>query len=210
MPFLKKIENQAGTIGIWKLSETSEKLLTEVQLADTEKIFYESIKNERRKKEFLAVRLLLKNLTGNQSEIEYEKSGRPRLKNSSKHISISHSAELAVFFISDKNGGIDVENTCRNIAPIAKRFLSKKELEDCENSANKQLTQTIYWSAKEAIFKCTREANIQFNSQIKLHPFEPKKSGNLFGELNIGHQNFKFDLGYFRIENNVIVYCVEL
>jgi phosphopantetheinyl transferase len=210
MPFLKKIENQAGTIGIWKLSETSEKLLSEVQLSETEKKFYESIKNERRRKEFLAVRLLLKNLTGNHSEIEYEKSGRPRLKNSSKHISISHSAELAVFFISDKNGGIDVENTCRNIAPIAKRFLSKKELEDCENSANKQLTQTIYWSAKEAIFKCTCEENIHFNNQIYIQPFDLNNEKNLYGELKIGEQLFTFDLGYFMVENNVIVYCVEL
>jgi phosphopantetheinyl transferase len=115
-----------------------------------------------------------------------------------------------VILISEKNAGIDVEITGRNIAPIAKRFLSKNELTECENSTDKQLAQTIHWCAKEAIFKCTREANIQFNSQIKLHPFELKKSGNLFGELNIGGQNFKFDLSYFRIENNVIVYCVEL
>lgn len=210
MPFFKQIENQAGTIGIWKISETSEKLLHEVQLSATERIFYESIKNERRRKEFLAVRLLLKDLTGNQSEIEYEKSGRPRLKNSQKNISISHSSELAVVFISDKNAGIDVENTCRNIAPIAKRFLSKKELEDCENSTNKQLTQTIYWSAKEAIFKCTCEENILFNKQIYVQPFDLNNEKNLLGELKIGEQLFTFDLGYFMVENNVIVYCVEL
>lgn len=210
MPFLKKIENSAGTIGIWKISEPSEKLFPGVQLSEKQKVFYESIKNERRRKEFLAIRVLQKELSGYHSEIAYEKSGRPFLKNSQKNISISHSSDLAVFFISEKTAGIDVENTDRNIAPLAKRFLSKNELADCESSVNKQLTQTIYWSAKEAIFKCTHETNIQFKSQILIQPFELRSEGTFSGQLKIDEQLFAYNLGYFMVENNVVVYCVEM
>jgi len=210
MPFLKKIETPSGVIGIWQISDSSTDLLPTVQLSESEKKSLEIIKNEKRKREFLAVRALLKKITDSDSIIIYEDSGRPLLKNSQKNISISHSAELAVVFISDRNAGIDVENTNRNIAPLVKRFLLKEELEQTENSPDKQMMQTIYWSAKEAIFKCTSEENILFNRQIYIQPFTLNNQGNFRGELKINNQTFNFDLSYFQVENNVIVYCVEM
>lgn len=209
MPFLKKITAPAGTIGIWKLSETSSELLSSVRLFESEKSVFQTIKNEKRKKEYLAVRALLKKMTGSGFKITYEKSGRPKLLNYPVNISISHSAELAVIFFSEGNAGIDVENSGRNIAPVAKRFLSKTEMTQTENSPDKQTMQIIYWGAKEAIFKCTCEENIQFNSQIRILPFELNDEGNFRGELTISNQQFRFDLGYFKVENNVVVYCVE-
>jgi len=210
MPFFRKIENKTGTTGIWKLRETSAELLPHVNLSEPEEATFNSFKNERRKKEFLAVRALLQELTGNQLKIEYKKNGRPYLKDSQKYISISHSSELAVVFISDRNAGVDVENTNRNIAPIAKRFLSKEEMSHTEKSADKQVMQTIYWSAKEAIFKCTSKENIRFNSQILIEPFELEEKGNFRGTLKTEHLTFVFELNYFLIENNVVVYCVEM
>ncbi len=210
MPFLKKITAPAGTIGIWKLSETSSDLISGVQLSDSEKAAFKNIKNEKRKKEYLAVRALLEKMTGTDTKIDYEKNGRPKLESSPQNISISHSAELAVILLSEENAGIDVENTGRNIAPVAKRFLSQAELIHTENLPDKQVVQIIYWSAKEAIFKCSSEENIQFSSQIRILPFELKDEGNLQGELKIKDQTFNFDLSYFRVENNVVVYCVEL
>jgi phosphopantetheine--protein transferase-like protein len=210
MPFFKKIAVPSGTIGIWKLSETSSDLLLSVQLSESEKTVFQTIKNEKRKKEFLAVRALLKKMTGSGFKITYEKSGRPSLTNYPVNISISHSAELAVIFLSEKNAGIDVENIHRKITPVAKRFLSPAELEHIESLPEKQLNQTVYWSAKEAIFKCTSEENIHFNSQIRILPFKLNDEGNFSGELTTGNHKYYFDLGYFLVENNVVVYCVEL
>ena len=210
MPFLKKKETPAGVIGIWQIAESSTELLPTVQLSESEKKSPGIIKNEKRKREFLAVRALIKKIIDTDSTIIYENSGRPRLKNSKKNISISHSAELAVVFLSDRNAGIDVENTNRNIAPLVKRFLLKEELEQTENSSDKQLMQTIYWSAKEAIFKCTSEEKILFNRQIHIHPFTLNNEGNFRGELKIKNRTFYFDISYFRVGNNVVVYCVEM
>ena len=210
MPFLEKIAVPPGTIGIWQLAETSSELLTGIQLSKIEKTSFNTIKNERRKKEYLAVRALLKKMAGSDFKIFYEKSGRPQLKNYPLNISISHSADLAVIFLSKENAGIDVENTGRKIAPVAKRFLSEAEITHTENSSDKQLMQTIYWSAKEAIFKCTYEENIRFNSQIMIEPFELEEKGNFRGTLKTEHRTFMFELNYFRIGNNVVVYCVEM
>ncbi|MFW5755074.1 MAG: 4'-phosphopantetheinyl transferase family protein [Tangfeifania sp.] len=210
MPFLKKITIPSGTVGIWKLSETSSELLSMVQLFESEKSVFQTIKNEKRKKEYLAVRALLKKMTGAGFKITYEKSGCPKLLNYPVNISISHSAELAVIFLSEKNAGIDVENTSRDIAQVAKRFLSETEMAHTEKSPDKQTMQIIYWGAKEAIFKCTCEENIRFNNQIRILPFELNNEGNFRGELTISDRQFRFDLGYFKVENNVVVYCVEM
>lgn len=210
MPFVKKIETSAGLIGIWKLSESVSDLLKEIQLTESEKAKYKKFSIEKRQREFLAVRALLKKLTDSEALIEYENNGRPILINSDKKISISHSSELAVIFISEKNSGIDVENSKRKIAPIVKRFLSPEEIAQTEKSPDKQLMQTIYWSAKEAIFKCTTNENIIFNKQILIHPFNLNEKGDFQGELKIENRITIYNLSYFKDENNVIVYCVEM
>lgn len=210
MPFLKKTETTAGTIGIWLLSETSSELFPLVELSNSEKTFFNALKNERRRKEYLAVRALLKKLTGADVNITYQKSGRPKLKNHLANISISHSADMAVVMISEKYIGIDVENIHRKISHITRRFLSPAEMQQVEQIPDKQLMQIIYWSAKEAIFKCTTEENIQFNRQINIKPFNLKEEGKFSAELTSGEHKSHFELGYFLVENNVVVYCVEL
>ena len=71
---------------------------------------------------------------------------------------------------------------------------------------DKQKVAVLYWSAKEAIFKCAKEDGIQFDKKILIQPFEIKEEGKFAATLN-KHTHFK--LWYFFIENNVIVYCVE-
>lgn len=210
MPFLKKIATSAGLIGIWKLTEDSFKLSTKIDLFEEDRIRFESFKIEKRRKEFLATRILLNILTEQKSQICYANSGRPMLEKSSKKISISHSADLAVVLLSEKEAGIDVENTDRKIERITKRFLSNAEIQQIEKSDTPQVLRIIYWSAKEAIFKCTNEEKIQFNKQIEILPFELKKEGHFQGKLKTTSKTFEFTLGYFFVENNVIVYCVEL
>ena len=206
MPFLKKIKTEVGLLGIWKLSDTSEKLEKKISFNPTEQQEYAKIRLEKRKKEYLAARLLLKKLLGYKPEIMYTETGKPVLNNSSLHISISHSAQLLTVILSEKKIGIDVENTKRNIDKVAKRFLHKDEFNHISTLTSSQETKTIYWSAKEAIFKCSDTQSIEFNEHIYIHPFETETEGSLSGTLNNLTQ---FRLWYFFYKNNVIVYCVE-
>jgi len=207
MPFSKKIETPEGVIGIWELTESSSILEADFQFSDAEKVTFESFKLEKRRKEFLAVRLLLKEILGEKAEVIYDESGKPILKKSSYNLSISHSVQLAVVFLSKKNIGIDAENIHRNIQPVVNRFLSEKEKEQISNTSNIQTTQIIYWSAKEAIFKCTCEKNIQFNTDILIQP--ETNPGELYGRVLKNNRTAHFRLRYFFHQNNVVVYCVE-
>lgn len=207
MPLVKKIKTEFGELGIWKLSESSEDLTTLFQFNKKEQAEFCNIKAERRKKEYLAARLTLGKLLSGKPEIEYLKSGKPILKNNTKEISITHSAELVAVLISEKKAGIDAENMDRNIDKVANRFLHEKELETINASKNPQTGKILYWSAKEAIFKCTDQEGIQFNEQIFIPAFEIKKEGSFKGSLD---NNEHYKLWYFFYENNVIVSCVEL
>jgi phosphopantetheinyl transferase len=206
MPFTEKITTDAGVLGIWKLNEKAADLIHQFQFSANEKEEFSEIKNEKRKTEYLATRLLLQKLLNKKVEIKYLQSGKPLLKNSNSNISISHSADFVAVIISTKKIGIDIENTNRNIRKIAGKFLNNKELKQIEKTENIQVATTLYWSAKEAIFKCTDEDGIQFNEQIYIPPFEIKKEGDFSGALN---KKTIFKLWYKFYENNIIVYCVE-
>ncbi|MBW6535459.1 MAG: 4'-phosphopantetheinyl transferase superfamily protein [Mariniphaga sp.] len=211
MPAIKIFDIENGKMGIWKFQESSEKLQQIFRFSEKEKKEFQSIKYENRKKEFLTIRLLLAHMLGEKTEILYSESGKPQLKNNPFFISISHSADLAVVLLSEKNAGVDVENVHRNTEKIATRFLSEDELNEINNSQKPQLLRILYWCAKEAAFKFSVWSEIEFKSQINIHKFELNaECGIFFGLLSkkLPHTNLTFH--YFFFENNVIVYCVEV
>ena len=209
MSIVEKINTEAGIVGIWKLSESVNDLISKFNFSEIEKEEFKKNKADKRKIEYLATRFLIQNLIDKKPEIEYCESGKPVLKNIQKNISISHSSEFVVVLLSNYKIGIDVENTNRNIGKIANRFLHKKELAHLESLRNSQACKILYWSAKEAVFKCTEEKNIQFNKQIFIPNFNIENEGQFTATLTCGNTVAHYKLWYFFYENNVIVYCVE-
>lgn len=209
MPFEKTINTSIGVIGIWNLNDSLEDLINQCQLSDSEQQRFTSLIAERRKKEFLASRILLEKLLGKNQEIIYNDSGKPFLNGTSKNISISHSADFATVFISEKNIGIDVEQTTRNIDKVASRFLHPNEQKFIEGLENQQGATILFWSAKEAIFKCSESQGIQFNTQILIPPFQLNSEGEFTGSLQLSKKKDTFKLHYVFFKNNVMVYCVE-
>jgi 4'-phosphopantetheinyl transferase EntD len=142
-------------------------------------------------------------------EIIYENSGNPKIKESNTHVSISHSNDFVVILLSSKKGGIDAEDTQRNTEKLKTRFLSEEEINQTEISQNPNLARVLYWSAKEAIYKCALQPNADFQNQIAIMPFKIQNNGQFNGILKIKEKKLSFQLHYFFIENNVVVYTVE-
>lgn len=210
MPLIEKITIENGTIGVWELKETADDLLKicKLNLSDTARL--ETFKAEKRRKEFLASRLLLQTLLPQCPEIIYqEKSRKPSLKNSSLNISISHSADLAAIILSEKSIGIDIEQLSRNIDKVVTRFANPSEITFIEKSNDPQLVKILLWSAKEAIFKCSGIQGVQFNEQINIVPFDYTAQQHFCGSLNYSSGKFYYDLFFRIIKNNVLVYCVQ-
>src|SRR5690554_6708493 len=113
-------------LGLWELDEDSQSMQSNFIFTDGEKKEYDRIKNERRKREYLAVRLLLHSMLQIKTSINYNHCGKPSINNS-LNISISHSSELVAVLLSDMPAGIDAESIHRNTEKVASRFLSDNE-----------------------------------------------------------------------------------
>ncbi len=209
MPFFKTIKNTDGQIGLWKFTENINELHLQANLTKKETTQLQNIHAERRQKEFLAVRTLLKKMLDNTISIRYADNGKPILEESPLNISISHSADFACIFLSTKNIGIDVEQINRKTDKIAPRFLHPREIDFIEKLKNRQLARIVFWSAKEAIYKCAGLENIQFNKMILIHPFDIEKKQEFTAQLNFERKILNFRLNFTQIKNNVLVYAVH-
>ena len=166
---IKFIEHRDnGLLGFWEITETTEELLVLLNPKDEELESFLLLKNELRKREWLAVRLLLRQMLAGESKICYDPTGKPLLAHFPGHISISHSSNRVVlYFHPEHQPGIDIELITRNVERTAKRFLSPEELNDCTidgQLSNKDLM--LRWCAKEAVFKMVPFNDIDFASQI--------------------------------------------
>ncbi len=209
MPFYRTIRIPDGNIGIWKLTESPAELLAHSDLSESDFQKLKSFKSVRRQNEFLATRLLLDALSPEKKEIRYTSSGKPWLKNG-PNISISHSVDFAVVFLSEKHIGIDIEQCSRNIEKIADRFLHPMEKAVIAKTDNQKFSTLLFWAAKEAVFKCLNTQGINFKEQIQLEGFVPGRESSFSAEVKANETEIKtYRLRYFTIENNVLAYCVE-
>lgn len=210
MPFVKKIEVENGVLGIWELTETVESLIAAFQFLANEEAEFKRYSLIKRQSEYIATRLLLRELCGDKREIFYLDSGRPQLRNSNQNISISHSNEFVAIFISNDLPGIDIENADRNIDKVVNRFLNPNELAWIDKSENPKFLKMLFWCAKEAIYKCACQSGIQFDTQIFIPPFDFTKTDFFRGKLNYQNRLENYNLWYFHFQNNIVVYCVEV
>jgi 4'-phosphopantetheinyl transferase len=203
-------EIREGILGIWELTETGDSLLQNLLLTQTELQELENISNEKRKREYLSVRILLHEMLKAKGEICYNTAGKPYLPGYTWQLSIAHSQELAVIVLSGENAGADVESLSRDTDKIASRFLSEEELQNITVTSDPKLSRIIYWSAKEAAYKYASIEGLEFKSHIKIQPFLVSMDGGHF-EGMISQNNFQMNIcfSYFFYNNDVVVYCYE-
>ena len=166
MPLLSKTEENNATILIWELTESIQELEKISSFSNTSHLH-----SEKRKKEFICSRLLLKEYNSDL-QISYTENGSPILSNE-EFISISHSANLIVITVSKKNIGVDVQE----ITEKPKKLFSK-----FGNSHHTNLSKekcTLIWSIKESVFKYHKIGNVDFRKDIYIPSFMEKENGKL-------------------------------
>lgn len=208
MSLIKRISLQDAEIGIWKIEETVDELTSSIDLPEDDFKLLDNFTNEKRKRELLTIRHLLRNIVGHNQKITYNKLGQPLLCNSSRQISISHSASLATIILSSQPVGIDVEEITRNVEKVSARFLSQEELTWTIQTSNSHFTRLICWCAKEAIYKLVKESDVDFSKHIRINPFNFENESD-FSAAFIKDKDFiNLKLTYIIAENNVVVWGV--
>jgi len=204
MPLIKEFyPTNNSVIAIWEQSEPL-KILEDIALTDIDKTKYATFKIDKRKKEWLSVRHLLKHLlSSNTFQIVYDKNRKPNLQTSNYNISISHSKHfVAVFLNSNSEVGLDIEEPRSNIISISQKFLSEKELSFLEGT-NAIEKATLLWSAKESLYKFYSKRSVDFKKNLKVLEFDYKEKGQLPSKIELQdfekhlHVNFYNGGDYF-------------
>jgi phosphopantetheinyl transferase len=177
---------EGGGIAIWHITETSDVLyaLLGTQRYDAQLL---EKKNESRRAEWLAVRLLVKELFGVECEVAYHPTGRPYLKNGIAHISISHTKGFAaVAYHHEAPLGMDIECLSSRVERIALRFTTQTEasyIDVCDEDA-RQMYHLINWSAKETLYKLLDDARmVDFKVAFHIAPYTLHPQGTLAATL---------------------------
>jgi 4'-phosphopantetheinyl transferase len=189
---------------LWKIDE-SEQILS-AQISGFESV-PETITNPNKRLEFLAARVLLKELLKSM-ELDYsgltkDEFGKPFLKGSTFQISLSHSYPYVAAIIREgKSVGIDLEQPKPKLLKIASRVLAKDELEDAGSDIIKHC---IYWCAKESLVKVHGKKDLVFAENIRITPFLRSKYGHLIGSIIVNTIETRIPLQYYVFENFVLV-----
>ena len=120
MPLYRIYRNRDLTVGIWKVDETVEQLRSMFHQFSVYEEGFARFSSEKRKQEWLAVRVLLKELCGEEKTIAYLPSGKPYLEDGSLHVSFSHTnGYVAVAIHPSVEVGIDIEQYGTRVRRVA-------------------------------------------------------------------------------------------
>ena len=172
MALLKHFVNQKYQWGIWELTESFDELLN--TLPDKGEMYSRGLKSftsESRKREWIAARVLLYKLAGEEKKISYHRNGKPYFADKSGYISISHTKGYVAVIVSPQNEvGIDIEKYGERIHKVAHKFVRPDE--DAHGDMPEATTKRLLiWSAKEVMFKCMNAENVDFLEDLKIDTF---------------------------------------
>jgi phosphopantetheinyl transferase len=194
-------------MGVWKVNESADELLSLLTQTPANFLFPEEIHTESRKTEWLAVRVLLKELLGEETLIAYHASGAPFLPGKDLCISISHTkGYVAVLLLEKPPAGIDIEYRANRILNVRRRFISPEE-DSHIDPANEAAHLLIYWCAKEALFKMLGQNEVDFAKHIRVAPFPYNQSGSLTITETRTPQAASCSLSYLVDNDFVLVYA---
>ena len=196
-------------LGLWNVTEDEDTLFSMLCLNDADCKRFQSFQNPARRTEWLSVRTLLKEMTGNTTGIHYNERRKPFINDHSYHISISHSNKLTSVLLSKNHRvGIDLEFMSHRIGKIAHKFMSEKEAKALDKEME-FFHLYIHWCAKEALYKICDKDGLNFKTNLIIEPFKPGEKGQIKGKVIRDDHNEDFGMHYFRLDNYIVVWCMK-
>lgn len=208
MPLYRIFREDDLLVGIWKADETIDRLLS---LLHDLSLYREKLTNlsEKRKHEWLSVRVLLKTLCGEEKKIAYHPSGRPYLEDESAHISISHTrGYVAVALHPFREVGLDIEQYGERVKKVSSRFIRPDE-ESTMTKGDEIYALLLHWSAKETLFKLMGTAEVDFIKHLHILPFVPAEEGTFNAREYRTEQQSCYLVHYFTHPDYVLTWAVK-
>ena len=208
MPLYHTYKQGNLTVGVWKVDETVEQLRSMFHQFSMYEAGFSRFTSESRQREWLAVRVLLKELCGEEKKIGYLPSGKPYLEDGSMRVSFSHTkGYVAVAIHPDYKVGVDIEQYGERVKKVASRFIHEDE-KPSVLAGDEVYTLLLHWSAKETMYKLMEEEAVDFARHLRIHPFIASNSGELSAVETRTDAQTRFRIFYETHTDYVLTYAV--
>ncbi len=213
MPLRYTHRLKKGEAALWELTEPEDFFLNRLQLSKEEQIFLKNLpfgKSNKRRREWLAARHLLQLLddTNPRRSLTYLPSGQPTFAQGPGYCSLSHSGKWIAAANSSQPIGIDVQIIEKRILRLSAKFMTQQEYNSWATNKQKEKIYTLYWAAKEALYKTTELQAVDFKKQLLIQPNQIKETGSISAKVlqANGILHASRTLWYRFFEN--FVYCI--
>lgn len=190
----------------WKVTESTTNLSKGISLSEYSKNRISAMKSDTHISCFLAVRQLLSIAGFSDSDLLYTNTGKPYLKNSALHVSISHSFEFAVLAISATEIGVDIEKVRAKIVRLSSKFIETEASYLQQTNLEEQLT--VIWGAKECLFKIHPTGGLSFINDIYIEKFKLQDKKTIGLLKKEPHQN-SYAVYFTSVEEYMLVYATN-
>ena len=210
MPLYRTYKQGDLMVGVWKVDETVEQFRSMFHQFSIYEEGFNRFTSEKRKQEWLAIRVLLKELLGEEKEIVYLPSGKPVLKDGKAHIGFSHTNGYVAVAVHPKaEVGVDIEQYGTRVQRVASRFIRNDEKVSIA-SGNEVYGLLLHWSAKETMFKLMEEEAVDFTEHLHVLPFQLQESGVFEAREYRSGKEQAFMIHYDTHSDYVLTYsCLE-
>ena len=206
--FQQHTESDNCLWAIWKVDESPEQLLSLLPHSETYRQSIARFASPNRRLEWLAVRVLLYVLLGEDPEIRYRNDGKPYWADGSRSLSISHTRGYVAVIVGhpDQEVGIDIEQYGERVRKVASRFMHPDETASVYNGTD-IWGLLLHWSAKETLFKCLNETEVDFQEHLRIYPFSIEESDVIQAVEYRTPKKQRFRIHYRLFPDFVLTFC---
>ena len=156
---------------------------------------------ERRRREFLTWRAVVRRELGDDVPIAYDETGAPVVPGREVHIGVSHCPGRVAVCISDAPCAVDVEPESRDFSRAAPRYMSPAE----RALSDDPLLPAAVWCAKETLYKYAGRPGLDmlYDLHVEAVDFE---AGVVVGRIADGEP---LRLSLKRADGVIVVYILE-
>ena len=198
----------SSSVYVWHIEETEKELRTlyEERMVDSHLEEVEQIKVARKRKQWLASRLLSNEVIDGFQGIYYDQFGAPHLVEDDRCVSYSHSYDKVALIIHDDfEVGIDIQREDEKLKRISTKFLNEVETERYEKSGHDLDYLQVLWSVKECVFKVHKH-HLPFK-QIKTGNTVDSDQGLMTVEADRFDGPHKHEVHYHKLNGYYIAHC---
>jgi len=197
MPLIEDRMVGNNRLGLWKIDGSE--VHFEADFPDVAAVL--SVRHPRTQLQRYASRLLIHKMLGELPKVWKNDHGKPHLRGLDTEISISHTEGYAAIMLGKGKLGVDVQHYKPNVMKVRDRFLDERELEMAQDIE----TTTLFWAAKEAVYKYNALPGLDFRDPITIHSIKPEILPSSF--VYEGAET-KLDLGWKKLDGAMLVWTI--